>query len=260
MSLISSNQNPAIKHLHKLVESTRYRRESGECVLDGIHLIDACLQAGQQPYRVYIAEGQSGHPEIVDLISRLQQPVVWVTDAVLARASELKTPSGILAIYRPVPARINKAQRMVWLDDVQDPGNVGSILRTAAASGVDAIYLSTGCADVWSPRVLRAAMGAHFVVNLYPNTDLLALSEQQACDLVVTSLEQSTSLYSAAYKLPVAWVFGNEGEGVKPVLQQRANYRIRIPMPGAIESLNVAAAAAICLFEDVRRRENSELQ
>lgn len=254
MAIIASAQNPTIKHLSKLSENARYRRDSGECVLDGIHLLDACLKAGQQPSKVYLAASQTENPEISALLAQLTSPVTLVADAVLAKASELKTPTGILAIYQPPKLNNAQYQRIVWLDDVQDPGNVGSILRSSAAAGVDAVYLSAACADAWSPRVLRAGMGAHFLMALYPQSDLLVLSRQNEGDLVVTSLEQSQSVYEAHYQLPVVWVFGNEGEGVRQEIQQQASCRIRIPMPGAMESLNVAAAAAVCLFEDVRRR------
>lgn len=259
MSIISSSQNSAIKHLTKLSENARYRRESGECVLDGIHLIDACLKAGQQPSTVYVAASRADVPEISALLAQLSCPVILVTDAVLAKASELKTPTGILATYQPPKLNNQSYQRAVWLDDVQDPGNVGSILRSAAAAGVDAVYLTTACADPWSPRVLRAAMGAHFVMALYPQSDLLKLAQQNTGDMVVTTLEQSQSLYAAQYAPPVVWVFGNEGEGVRAEIQQQATCRVRIPMPGAMESLNVAAAAAVCLFDDVRRRQQREL-
>ena len=259
MSLISSAQNPAIKHLIKLNDSARYRRECGECVLDGIHLIDSCLKAGQQPSKIFVAESQKDNPEIATLLLGVSCPVTIVNDLVLAKASELKSPTGILAIFTPKAAFSKDAQRIVWLDEVQDPGNVGSILRSAAAAGFEAVYLSHGCADVWSPRVLRAGMGAHFLMALYPQSNLLELLSEHSGDVLVTTLEQSQPLHEAHYQLPIVWVFGNEGEGVRAELQQQATCRVRISMPGAIESLNVAAAAAICLFEDVRRRDAREL-
>lgn len=253
MALINSLHNPVIKHLAKLADSARYRRDMGEVLLDGIHLLDACLNAGEQPLRVFVAESASANNEIMTLLQRVKAPVSWVSDGVLAKASELKTPSGVLAVYAPPEAR-RSVQRSVWLDNVQDPGNVGSILRSAAAAGFDAVYLSTACADVWSPRVLRAAMGAHFLMDMYVQADLVALAATFSGSLVTTSLNADQTLHELVYALPVAWVFGNEGEGVSAGMQQRASHSVAIPMPGAMESLNVAAAAAICLFEDVRRR------
>lgn len=253
MSTIQSPQNPAIKHLVRLGESARFRREQQEVLLDGIHLLDACLRAGQQPLRVYVAESAGEDAEVQALLARLQVAATWVNDAVLARASELKTPTGLLSVWRPAPAR-REVRRAVWLDEVQDPGNVGSILRSAAAAGVDAVHLSPGCADVWSPRVLRAAMGAHFLIDIHAQANLVELARQWTGSLLVTSLEGAVPLHEVVCAAPLAWIFGNEGEGVRPELQALASQRVRIPMPGAMESLNVAAAAAVCLFEDVRRR------
>lgn len=253
MPSISSPHNPAIKHLMRLAESARYRRECGEVVLDGIHLLDACLDAGQQPERVFVAQGAAGNDQVRALLERLQAPVVEVADAVLAKASELKTPSGLLSVYRPC-AGSREASRVVWLDEVQDPGNVGSILRTAAAAGFDAVHLSPGCADAWSPRALRAAMGAHFLLDIHMQADLARLADGYPGTLLATDLSGEVSLHEVDYALPIAWLFGNEGEGVAPELLARATRRVIIPMPGGMESLNVAAAAAICLFEDVRLR------
>ena len=252
MALIQSAHNTTIKHLARLGESARYRRECGEVLLDGIHLLDACLQAGLQPARVFVAEGCAGNSEIMTLLQGVQAETTWVSDAVLAKVSELKTPSGVLATFVP-PTAARREQRVVWLDDVQDPGNVGSILRTAAAAGFDAVYLSPGCADAWSPRVLRAAMGAHFVIDLHLQANLPATAAAFPGAILASSLEARQSVYEASYALPVAWLFGNEGEGVSPELLRSASHTVIIPMPGAMESLNVAAAAAICLFEDVRR-------
>lgn len=253
MDLINSPHNPAIKHLARLGESARYRRECGEVLLDGIHLLDACLKAGQQPSRVFVAESVRTCAETMALLPAIQGRVVWVSDAALAKASDLKSPSGVLATYVPIEAA-RQEQRVVWLDDVQDPGNVGSILRTAAAAGFDAVYLSSGCADAWSPRVLRAAMGAHFLIDLHVQADLAAVAAGYSGSVLASSLGASQSVHDVRYQLPVAWLFGNEGEGVKTTLLQKASQTVIIPMPGGMESLNVAAAAAICLFEDVRRR------
>lgn len=253
MDLINSPHNPTIKHLARLGDSARYRRECGEVLLDGIHLLDACLKAGQLPSRVFVADSARSSAEIMALLPAIADKVTWVSDAALARASDLKSPSGVVATYVPIKAG-RQEQRVVWLDDVQDPGNVGSILRTAAAAGFDAVYLSDGCADAWSPRVLRAAMGAHFVIDLHVQADLAAVAAAYGGTVLATSLNARHSVHEACHALPLAWLFGNEGEGVSPALLQRASQTLIIPMPGAMESLNVAAAAAICLFEDVRRR------
>jgi TrmH family RNA methyltransferase len=127
-------------------------------------------------------------------------------------------------------------------------------LRTAAAAGVRQALLSPGCAAAWSPKVLRAGQGAHFVLAIHEEADLEAFADAYRGTLAVTTLEDSLSLYAAEWQSPLAWVFGAEGQGVRRALLDRAGLKIRIPMPGAVESLNVGAAAAVCLFEAVRRR------
>ena len=144
------------------------------------------------------------------------------------------------------------------LESVQDPGNVGSLIRTAVAAGVRQIVLSAGCADVWSPRCLRAAQGAQWLADIYTDQSLSEFLASYRGDVAATVLEGGENLYAQSLKQPVAWLFGNEGQGLSQGLADSANQRVTIPMPGAMESLNVNAAAAICLFEQVRQRQIQE--
>ena len=139
------------------------------------------------------------------------------------------------------------------LENIQDPGNLGSMLRSAAAAGCDAVYLSIGCADAWSPKVLRAAMGGHFVLNIYENADLLQVAELFDGTIFAAALDAKTSLYDNQLQGNIAFAIGNEGAGLSAELLCKAK-PVAIPMPGKVESLNAAAAAAICLFEAVRQR------
>jgi TrmH family RNA methyltransferase len=141
----------------------------------------------------------------------------------------------------------------VLLEDIQDPGNLGAILRSAAAAGVQTIYLSKHCADVWSPKVLRAGMGAHFVLSIQENADLPQVAQGLPGMLIAMSLDADQSLFDLQLTGPVAFAVGNEGVGLSTELAQMATQRVKIPMPGAVESLNAAAAAAVCLFERVRQ-------
>lgn len=147
------------------------------------------------------------------------------------------------------------------LENIQDSGNIGTILRSAAAAGVVQIVLSKGCADVWSPKVLRAGMGAHFLLKIHERVDLLAWRESFLGSVLVTALtkKNNVSLYDKQLDLTrsVAWVFGNEGSGVSADMLAQASAAVRIPMLGATESLNVAMAATICLFEQMRERLNA---
>jgi TrmH family RNA methyltransferase len=170
--------------------------------------------------------------------------------------TELKTPSGLLALIElPKPHVAPSHSRFcLLLEDIQDPGNLGSILRTAAAAGCDAAFLSTGCADVWSPKVLRAAMGGHFVLSIHEHADLFNVAAVFEGAIFATSLQTTTSLYDSKLTGSVAFAFGNEGAGLSLDMLDVVRHKIIIPMPGKVESLNVAAAAAVCLFEAVRQR------
>ena len=139
---------------------------------------------------------------------------------------------------------------------MQDPGNLGTVLRTAAAAGIGQALLSPGCAAAWSPKVLRAGQGAHFALAIHEEADLAAFMADYRGMTAATCLDGATSLYEARWTGPLAWIFGAEGQGVRPELVAAAQLRIKIPMPGAVESLNVGAAAAVCLFEAVRRRSD----
>lgn len=192
--------------------------------------------------------------EISGLLREMPEvPVTLLADGLFQMLSELKTPSGVLALI-PVPeAGTKPAQRAVWLEDIQDPGNLGSILRTAAAASFDAAYLSAGCADAWSPKVLRAAMGGHFMLDIHERVDLLQLAAAFDGTSYATSLQARRRLYDCDLRGRLAFAFGNEGSGLSPALQEMLQEQIIIPISG-VESLNVAAAAAICMFEVVRQR------
>ena len=141
------------------------------------------------------------------------------------------------------------------LEDIQDPGNLGSMLRSAAAAGCDSVFLSQDCADAWSPKVLRAAMGGHFALRIYEQQDLPGVAKAFSGTLLATSLHATHSLYDCDLRGNVAFLIGNEGAGLSADLLGLATQKITIPMPGQVESLNAAAATAICLFEAVRQRE-----
>ena len=209
---------------------------------------------GEASHVKSVAESALASGEIADYVAGRE--VVVLADALMRELGLVDTPSGLLALA-PIPAAGGKpdlAADAILLDGVQDPGNVGTLLRTAAAAGIRQALLSPGCAAAWSPKVLRAGQGAHFVLAIHEEADLEAFAATYRGTLAVTTLEDSLSLYAAEWQSPLAWVFGAEGQGVRRALLDRAGLKIRIPMPGAVESLNVGAAAAVCLFEAVRRR------
>ena len=144
---------------------------------------------------------------------------------------------------------------VLWLDRVQDPGNLGTLLRTAAAVGIKQVFVSEGSVSAWSPKVLRSAQGAHFVLQVYEHLDLHALRERLRVPLVATALEQGQMLYSLDLPKACAWLAGNEGQGVDPALLARADLRVFIPQSDAVESLNVGVATAVCLYEQLRQHQ-----
>ncbi len=252
MKLIQSRDNALFKQLKKLAESGRERRKSGLTLLDGVHLVQAYEAAFGRLDTLIVAESASGEAAAY----AAGREHVVLADALMRDLGLVDTPSGLLAMA-PIPAAregIRRDRDAILLDGVQDPGNLGTLLRTAAAAGIRQAVLSPGCASAWAPKVLRAGQGAHFALSIHEDVDLLTVMADYAGTTAVTCLDGATSLYEAAWSGPVAWVFGAEGQGVGRPLIEAARLRLRIPMPGDVESLNVAAAAAVCLFEGVRRR------
>ncbi len=170
-------------------------------------------------------------------------------------SSSVETPTGILALIKAPTRSTIPAQPgpCVILEDIQDPGNLGSILRSTAAAGLREVYLSRACADVWSQRVLRAGMGAHFLLDIYDGVELRELLGNYPGRIIATHLHAQQSIYDTDLSGTIGLVFGNEGAGLSRAVLDAAKDIVAIPMPGATESLNIAAAAAVCLFERVRQ-------
>ena len=254
---ISSRDNPFFKSLHRISTSARERRETGQTLLDGAHLLRAYLEAGNKPLHLLINEQARQDVEIASLVDACSEtPQTQLDDALFAQLSELKTPNGLLALIAipPVKVVVSHSQFALLLEDIQDPGNLGSILRSAAAAGCDAIFLSQGCADAWSPKVLRAGMGGHFALSLHESSDLLRVAAEFTGKILSASLKAGKSLYDSNLRGKLAFAIGNEGSGLSPALLNAAQQHFIIPMPGKVESLNAAAATAVCLFEAVRQR------
>lgn len=254
MKLIQSRDNAFFKSLKRLAESGRERRKTGKTLLDGVHLVEAYEAALGPVEALLVGESAMATGEIAAYVEG--RDVLLLADSLLRDLGLVDTPSGLLAVAAmPTKlAAVDHEKDAILLDGIQDPGNVGTLLRTAAAAGIKQVLMSPGCAAAWSPKVLRAGQGAHFVLAIHEEADLAAFMADYRGTTAVTCLEQATSLYAASWAGPLAWLFGAEGQGVRPVLIAAADLKIRIPMPGAVESLNVAAAAAICLFEALRRK------
>jgi TrmH family RNA methyltransferase len=253
---IRSRDNPDFKVLRQLAGDPRTQRRQGRTLLDGPHLVAAYLDKVGLPERTIVSEAGLAVAEVRQLLSRLAAcDVVQLKDSLFREVSGTATPVGILAVIAipaaPLPPPDGSC---VLLDAVQDAGNVGSILRSAAAAGIADVILGPGCAGAWTPRVLRAAQGAHFDLRLREQADLRALLAAHGGTSVAAVARDGESLYHLDLSGPVAWLFGNEGAGLAPDLAVMASSRAMIPMAKGSESLNVAAAAAVCLFEGVRQR------
>jgi len=258
MKQISSRGNALFKHLKKLSASARERRKSQQALLDGAHLIAAYLEQGYVPEMLVLALSALDNPEARGLAARVaDNRLVVIEDGLFAEISTVESATGIAAVISiPVcPVAVDVAY-FVLLEAVQDPGNLGSILRSAAAAGCDTAYLSVDCADAWSPKVLRAGMGAHFLLTLREQQDLVAVAQKFPGKVLATALQAEQSLFHCDLGGKIAFVIGNEGAGISAELISAADEMVRIPMPGGMESLNAGAAAAICLFERVRQRVN----
>lgn len=253
MKLISSADNPQYKLLKKIAGAGRERRKLEQTLLDGVHLLTALADSGGAPRLMVLREGSGGVAEIANCIARFADtPSILLTATLFDKLSPVEHPTGILALLDIPQAASQICACSLLLENIQDPGNLGSILRSAAAAGVDAVYLSQGCAEAWSPKALRAGMGAHFVLAIHEQQALVEVAAK--CETVIaTTLSATQSIYAADLTGQVAFVFGNEGAGLSPELLAHASHQVTIPMPGKVESLNVAAAVAISLFERVRQ-------
>ncbi len=255
-AVISSRDNPKIKALRALAEDPREPRKQGRTLADGIHLVTTCLDRGADVQFLLVSESGLEHPEIAPLLVRAGKiEHMVVRDSLYREISGVASPTGIAAVINiPLDPGYPTEGDLVVLEMVQDSGNVGAILRTAAAAGVCNIVLGPGCAGAWTPRVLRAGQGAHFSLRIRECADLNAVLAVNSAITVATVAREGTSLYELDLKPPLAWLFGNEGSGLSAGLTAAAQQRVTIPLATTTESLNVAAAAAVCLFEASRQR------
>jgi RNA methyltransferase, TrmH family len=250
---ITSRDNPLLMRLRRLSQDSAAYRKLGQVWLEGEHLCAALLQRGLMAAHAVCSES-AWHVDSLREVARSAGKVVVVPDALFKTISALDSPSNIgFVIDLPSAFALQANAPSLVLDRVQDAGNVGSMLRSAAAMGFVQVLAIKGTAALWSPKVLRAGMGAHFALHLIEGVDEAALRELRV-PLIATSSHASLALPTADLPWPCAWVMGHEGQGVSANLLQGCALQVRIPQPGGEESLNVAAAAAVCLYESARRR------
>ncbi|WP_290870750.1 RNA methyltransferase [Aquabacterium sp.] len=272
VQLITSRDNPLIQRLRKLGQDALAYRKLGEVWLEGDHLCSAALHRGQVVPLAVVADtawlGEHGLASSSDaLAARISQlarqalKVVVVPEALFKGFTGLESPARLgFVLGRPLttdtasgtnPGLMSGVPTVV-LDRLQDAGNVGSVLRSASALGVKQVVAMKGTAGLWSPKVLRAGMGAHFALHLVEQVSPSQLNAL-GVPLVATSSHADHELHQAPLPAPCAWVMGHEGQGVGAEVMALCEMTVSIPQPGGEESLNVAAAAAICLYESLRR-------
>lgn len=263
---IESAQNERLKAAIKLLSSNHALRQSGLAAAEGLHLAETLLHLpGVNIDSVWIPQSLLNKPEwltmsaLSDVLEQGEVRCMVLADSLYAKLSKLKTPTGPMIFFEPQDSDspIDLNRDVSFLDGIQDPGNVGTLLRNCAAAGVKQVALSDHSAWVWSDKVLRAGMGAQFGLQLHAEEDLLkALSAAKSkIPVRVTSLHpKSIDLFDADLKPFGIWVFGSEGQGVSQPWLDRATQHIRIPQSEHIESLNVGSSSAVCLFEQFRQR------
>lgn len=253
---ISSRENPLFRELVHVAGSARERRRREASLIEGVHLCDAYLRRHGQPLRTIVSEDSLGHPEVGVILDALGEPPVVLAAALFRSLSAVEHGVGVAMMIetpRPaLPATIDTDA--VYLDRLQDPGNVGTILRTCAAAGVTRVITAPQTAWCWSPKVLRAAMGAHFHLDVHEAVPWETVAGRLRIEVRATSASASAGLWAADLRAPGLWLFGREGSGLSPELVRVSALTVSIPQSAAVESLNVGVAAALCLYEQLRQR------
>lgn len=253
---LTSRDNPLLVRLRKLAhDGGAYKRAgaAGQVWLEGEHLCRA-WRGREAAVDVAVATEAAWHEPSLRALAGTARRVVIVPPPLFAAISDLPSPAAVgFVVTVPPPPVPEAGMASVVLDRLQDAGNVGSVLRSAAAFGVRQVLALKGTAALWSPKVVRSAMGAHFGLRLIEGIEEAELAVL-GVPLVATSSHAGSELHLAALPWPCAWVFGHEGQGVSAGLLARCALTVRIVQPGGEESLNVAAAAAVCLYESARRR------
>lgn len=253
---IRSRDNSLIKQVVKLAESRSLREESGFGIVYGAHLVE-------EAHKYKVLDKIFIHADMVEnysyIFNNFPAEKIYLLEAhLMDKINRLESKVDIIGMIGIPKLSFDDSYYSgdcLLLENIQDPGNLGTILRTAMACGVKNIFLSSGCVDVYNPKVLRSSQGVQLGLNIFMNHDLPAFIKQYKGKVIVTDPDAATSLYAATLSdSPIAWILGNEGSGISHALSLLATYKLKIPMLNTVESLNVAIAGSICLFEMMRQR------
>ncbi len=256
MSGLRSRANPRVRRWQRLVRDARARRSERCTLIEGPHLVAAYLAQGRLPKALLVSEDGLRRAEVALLLQRAAIEPVLLSDSVFRSIADTEAPTGIAAEIELGEGgnRLQESSGCVFLEGIQDAGNVGTIIRSCAAFAVGDVVLAKGCADPWSPKALRAGMGGHFALGVAEGEDLAAAIERFGGKTICAVVRGGLPLHELDLSGRLGWIFGSEGQGVSEVLAKRATHRVTIPMAVGAESLNVAAAAAICLYEACRQQ------
>jgi TrmH family RNA methyltransferase len=257
--MISSLQNPRIKEIRLLNTASKHRKKAGLYAAEGVRLLEEALLAGQRPELViYTEELDQRAGKLLARFEGLSVPCEAVTPQVLQAASDTESPQGILAVLPIAPLPLPETPDLVIiLDAIRDPGNLGTLMRTCLAAGANGLLLGPGTVDPYSPKVVRAAMGAHFKLPVISASWKKIASLSEGLTLFLAEMDQGMSLWEADLTGPLGLILGGEARGPGEQARQLAQQSIHIPMAAAAESLNAAIAGAVLLFEVNRQRNKA---
>jgi RNA methyltransferase, TrmH family len=253
--MITSTQNEKIKRVHALQNQTKARRKEQRIVLEGVRLVRDAVESGHRPE--FVLNTPDAPPELLQLISRRNADLLLVSEDVMRHVSDTENPQSVLGVFpTPEPAMPDTPTAILILDAIRDPGNLGGILRTAAAAGVQAVILSPDCADPYNPKALRGGMGAHFRIPVIDNATWEEIREYcRDLSVYLADYPGDIPYNEADWSSPWALIIGSEAHGASPDAEQLATQRLFIPMAADTESLNAGVAAGVILFEAWRRTE-----
>ena len=256
--MITSTRNPKIQWVRSLQARSRQRREDSAFVVEGVRLVEEALNSGWKARLVmYTDDLDLRGQRLVDEFASRSVPIELVTLQVMRAASDTQTPQGILGVISLDDLPLPESLDFVFIPDgIRDPGNLGTMLRTASAAGVDAVFLPPGTVDAFAPKVLRSAMGAHFRLPLFTGSweELRALISRASLRVYLAAADCDLVYTQADFRSPLALIVGGEAGGAGEAARQVGDACVSIPMPGGTESLNAAAAAAVLFYEVLRQR------
>jgi len=260
MQLITSKDNEMVKHIKKLADK-KYRDQNNCYIIEGIKLVEEAIQEEAQIEKIIICEECTKTSEISKnlMYEIAKYECIYVTEKIFKTLTQVTNPQGIMAVIKKNKERATikyDEDVIVALDDIQDPGNLGTILRTVDSIGLKQLIVSKGTADAFNPKVVRSSMGAIFRVEVIEVENLketIEMIKRNNYELIVTSLQTESSIYDIDYTKKII-VIGNEANGVSTEIQNMADKKIKIPMLGKTESLNASVATAIILYEYIRQK------